>query len=61
MLLKEDATKAVFVLHDDDIKSSGATLRDAQNIMQEALGLKYVKQVVLMYEDKIIKSIKKDI
>ena len=61
MLLKEDATKAVFVLHDDDIKSSGATLRDAQNIMQEAFGLKYVKQVVLMYEDKIIKSIKKDI
>ncbi|MEA3331871.1 MAG: phosphoesterase [Campylobacterota bacterium] len=64
MLLQENATKAVFSICDDDLKSTGTTLKDAKSIIKEVLGLEYVEVVVLIKSDendKILKIIDKEI
>lgn len=52
MLLVDDAKEAVFYLFDDDLKSSGATLKDVYLIMKEALGLEYVEKISLIKNNK---------
>ncbi len=52
MVLKDDAQEAVFYIDDDDLKSSGASLEDAQEIMKDALGLEYVSKISLIKQDK---------
>lgn len=64
MLLEEGATRAVFSICDDDLKSTGATLKDAKAIIEEALGLEYVEAVTLLKSDendKVLKLINKEI
>jgi len=63
MVLKNGAKDAIFYLSDDDLKRSGATLRDAKEIIKEALCLEYVTKVILMKSDednKILKLIDKE-
>ncbi len=52
MVLKDGAKEAVFYVSFDDLKSSGASLKDAQEIMKEALYLEYVKKTSLIKQDK---------
>jgi len=61
MVLKNNAKEAVFYMDDKDLKSTGATMLDAFLIMKEALGLEYVKKVFLVKNDKILKSIEKEV
>ena len=62
MRLKESARVAEFKISEDDLKSSGASIIDAKNIMQDSFGLEYVQKAVLLDEDdKIIKTLEKEI
>jgi phosphoesterase RecJ-like protein len=64
MFLKNDAKEAVFYVCDADLKSTGATIKDATVIMKEALGLEYINSVSLVKSDqnnKILKLISKEI
>jgi len=61
LLLKDDATKAYLSICDEDMKTSGATLEDAYQIMREVLNLVNVSEVLLVKTDensKIIKNLK---
>jgi len=61
MLLKKSASSAELFVNEKDLKTSGATLQDAFEIMKEALNLVHVNEVILMKNDennKIIKIIK---
>ena len=58
MVLQNNAKAAVFVICDDDLKSTSASLLDAQNIMLEALELRYVEMVVLLDSDNKYEIIK---
>jgi len=64
MLLKENSSLASFSIDDNDLKSSGATLKECELVMLEALNLTYVNSVELIKSDennKIIKKINKEI
>ena len=62
MTLKMDATVAEFKVSEIDFKSSGTSVNDAIKIMKESLGLEYVEKAVLLDEEnKIIKTIEKEI
>ena len=64
MLLKENSSLASFSIDDEDLKRSGATLKECEVVILEALNLSYVNRVELMKSDdnnKIIKTINKDI
>jgi len=52
MVLQNAAQEAVFYLSDNDLKSSGASLEDAREIMKEALGLEYVSKISLIVTDQ---------
>jgi len=56
MILKDDATLAVFELNDDDLKMSGANVNDAQIVISEALSLITVEKVIIIYKNNIIKE-----
>ena len=57
MLLRKSATEAVLYLSDEDLKSSGAALEDAKNIMYEAMQIAHVKRVVLLKSDEEMRII----
>lgn len=62
MILTNDSKEALFIISEDDLNSSGATLREAYEIMNEALKLPYVENTVLKNsENKILKSKTKEI
>lgn len=62
MLLLNSAKAAVFVLSDDDLKSTSTSLLDAQELILEAFRLSYVEMAVLLdSEDEVIKIVHKDI
>ena len=62
MILINDSKEALFVVSEDDFKSSGAGLSEAYEIMKEALGLPYVERTILKNsKNEILKSIDKDI
>jgi phosphoesterase RecJ-like protein len=50
MMLKDDARTALFILNEDDMKSSGASLNEAIEISKEALSIVHV-QKVLLYDE----------
>jgi len=50
MMLKDDAKTALFILNEDDMKSSGASLSEAIEISKEALSIVHV-QKVLLYDE----------
>jgi len=54
MILKNDATQAVFSISEDELKSCGAILSDCYNIIQEAQKLPYIKDVLLLDEESNI-------
>lgn len=62
MLLQNSAKAAVFVIEDDDLKSTSTSLLDAEEIVLEAFSLGYVEMVVLLdSEYEIIRIINKEI
>lgn len=62
MILTNNSKEALFVVNEDDLKSSGATLREAYEIMNEALNLPYVESAILKNsENKILKLKMKEI
>ena len=54
MLLIDEAKTALFNLDDEDLKSSGASIKDAKFILKDALSLPSVKTVIVKYENKEI-------
>ena len=58
MLLRSNAKEAELLVSDEDLKSSGASMKDAIKIMQEVLHLVHVKKVVLKKSDENMKIIK---
>lgn len=50
MILKDNARTALFILNEDDMKSSGASLNEAIEISKEALSIVHV-QKVLLYDE----------
>ena len=62
MILIKNSKEALFIVSEDDLKSSGATLSEAYEIMDEALSLPYVESVMLKDSDnKILKTKMKEI
>jgi len=56
MILKNNAKAAIFSICDDDLKSSGATMQDCDEVLKEALHLPLVELAVLLdSKDEIIK------
>lgn len=63
MYLQNGAKDACFCISDDMLKSSGADLDDAFDILKEAIGLDYVERILLFKSDednKILKLIDKE-
>jgi nanoRNase/pAp phosphatase (c-di-AMP/oligoRNAs hydrolase) len=63
MILKKSSSLASFCVDDDDLKSSGTTLKECEFVMLEALNLTYVHSIELIKTDennKIIKIINKE-
>ena len=63
MLLKENARLAVMSICENDLKQTGARLEDSYDVLEEALKLINVKEVILIKSDesdKILKRIKKE-
>lgn len=52
--LERNAEIAIFDLSDEDLLKSGATLKDSQAVLQDALGLPTVKSAVVIYKNKEI-------
>lgn len=48
MLLQNNAKAALFCIGENEIKSTGASVADAYEIMQEAFKLRYVEMVILL-------------
>ena len=62
MILTNDSKEALLIVSEDDLKSSGATLDEAYEIMNEALSLPYVESAVLKNsKNKILKLKMKEI
>ncbi len=64
MILQNSAKVAVFCICDDDIKSTGATLQDCDEILREALKLPLVEVALLLNVDEeyeVLKLIYKEI
>lgn len=56
MILQNNAKTAIFSICDDDLKSSGATIKDCDEVLKEALHLPFVELAVLQNsKDEIIK------
>lgn len=58
MLLIDEATEVELYISDEELMSSGATLKDAIKIMQDVLSLANVKKVTLKKSDQSMKIIK---
>ena len=56
MVLKENATIALFDISDVDLKASGARLQEFNIIIDEALSLPSVEKVIIKYNGKIIEK-----
>lgn len=54
MKLEDDAKKAIFELNEDDLKKSGANIKDAKSVLLEALALPTVNLAVVIYKNKEI-------
>ncbi len=52
MTLHNSAKAAVFCICDDDLKSTGATIYDCDEVLREALMLPYVELSILLNSDK---------
>lgn len=52
MLLQNSAKAAVFCISDDDLKSTGATIQDCNEVLEEALMLPHVELSVLLDTNK---------
>jgi len=62
MILTDASKTAQFVISDDDLKSSGADISEAYEIIQEALSLPYVEKAILINsENEILKLITEEI
>ena len=62
MILTDASKTAEFVISDDDLKSSGAGISEAYEIIKEALSLPYVERTILKNSDnEILKLINKEI
>ncbi len=62
MILTDDSKSAQFVVSDDDLKSSGADISEAYEIIKEALNLPYVEKTILKNSNnKVLKLINKEI
>jgi len=61
MLLQENATVVLMNISDDDLKSSGAKIDDAYEILEDGLSLPHVEEVILKKNKEILKRIKKEI
>ena len=62
MILIDASKTAQFVISDDDLKSSGADISEAYEIIQEALSLPYVEKAILKNSDnEVLKLINKEI
>jgi len=51
MILKEEATLAVFEISDDDLQKSGANIDDVVTVVDEALSLPTVTKTVVIYNN----------
>lgn len=58
MLLRESAQELELYINDADLKSSGATIKDAIGIMKDVLSLAHVIKVTLKKSDENMKIIK---
>jgi len=56
MVLKNNAHLAEFNVTDDDLKMSGADIKDVDVVIEEALSLVSVTKVIIIYKEKIIRS-----
>lgn len=54
MILKEEASLALFELEDEDLKSSGAKVSDIKNIVKDTLSLPTVNSVIVKYKNEDI-------
>ena len=62
MILTDASKTAQFVISDDDLKSSGADISEAYEIIKEALSLPYVERTILKNSDnEVLKLINKEI
>jgi len=61
MILQENATIALINIDDNDLKSSGANIQDAFEILKEALKLPHVNEAILKKNNKNLTKIKKEI
>lgn len=62
MIVTDASKTAQFVLNDDDLKSSGADMSEACEIIKEALSLPYVEKAILKNSDnEVLKLINKEI
>ena len=62
MILIDASKTAQFVISDDDLKSSGADISEAYEIIKEALSLPYVEKAILKNSDnEVLKLINKEI
>ena len=62
MILTDASKTAQFVISDDDLKSSGADISEAHEIIKEALSLPYVERTILKNSDnEVLKLINKEI
>ncbi|MCK9490790.1 MAG: phosphoesterase [Sulfurimonas sp.] len=56
MILQNNAKAAIFTIRDDDLKSSGASIKDCDEVLKEALHLPLVELAVLLdSKNEIIK------
>ena len=58
MLLVQSATEAELFISDEELKASGASMIEAEKVMQEVLSLVHVTKVVLKKSDEDMKIIK---
>jgi len=62
MILTDASKTAQFIISDDELKSSGADISEAYEIIKEALNLPYVERAILKNSDnEVLKLINKEI
>ena len=62
MILTDTSKTAQFIITDDDLKSSGADMSEAYEIIKEALNLPYVERAILQNSNnEVLKLINKEI
>ncbi|MEA1954922.1 MAG: phosphoesterase [Campylobacterota bacterium] len=56
MILKDNATVALFDIYDEDLSCSGAKIQDVSVVIDEALSLPSIEEVIIKYNGKIIEK-----